>query len=138
MRTSRSPQYYDIDEDDIVRDGETVKVRMHMMDALQRAIAVDRLRLHDGLGNPAGHKRGYVFSSNAEDRQRATDAYDERTAQLQNAWRSAAAKVESNQAQLEAWRSPGAKPGPRQKAEADRAGAHAEYVRRIQNAWRAT
>ena len=91
----------------------------------------------DRISNPAGQRRAYVFGGNAEQRQRAADAYDERTASLQNAWGSPAALAERNEAQLEAWRGPGARPGLRQDAATDRAAARAAYVERIQNAWRA-
>jgi hypothetical protein len=66
----------DDDDDDMVRDGERVRVPLHLMDAAQRAVATDGLRLHDGMGNPAGHKRGYVFGGNVEYGQRALDAYE--------------------------------------------------------------
>jgi hypothetical protein len=124
-------------DDDVVRDGESLKVPLYMMDSVQRAVATDGLRLHDGMGNPAGHKRGYVFGGNAEQRQRAADAYDEWTRRLQNAWRTPGAAAERNEAQLKAWRRPGARPGLRQDAAHDRAAARAEYVQRTQNAWRA-
>ena len=123
------------DDDRIVRDGERVKVRLDLMDSVQRAVATDGLRLHDGTGNPAGHKRGYAFGGNAEQRQRAA-AYAERTTRLQNAWRSPAEAAERIETQLEAWHKPGARPGLRQDAATDRVAAHAAYVQRIQNAWR--
>jgi hypothetical protein len=125
------------DDDGEVRDGESLKVPFYMMDSVQRAVATDGLRLHDGMGNPAGHKRGYVFGGNAEQRQREAEAYDEWTKRLQNAWRTPGAAAERNEAQLEAWRRPGARPGLRQDAAPDRAAARAEYVQRTQNAWRA-
>jgi hypothetical protein len=127
-----------IDDDDVVRDGEHVRVPLHLMDSLQRAVATEGLRLHDGMGNPAGQKSGYVFGGNAEQRQRAADAYDERTRRLQNAWRNPAAAAERNETQLEAWRKPGARPGLRQDATNDSAAAYAAYVERIGRAWRAT
>jgi hypothetical protein len=63
------------DDDDVVADGESVRVPLYLCDdATQRAIATDGLRLHDGMGRPAGYKSGYVFSGNIEHSQR--DAYD--------------------------------------------------------------
>ena len=124
------------EDDDVVADGESVRVPVVLMDAVQRAVATDGLRLHDGTGNPAGHKRGYVFGGNAEQRQRVAEAYDERTARIQNAWREPPARAERNERQLETWRQPGARPGLRQDAATDRAAAYAAYVQRIQNAWR--
>jgi hypothetical protein len=111
---------------------------MFLMDEVQRTIATDGLRLHDGAGNPAGHKRGYVFGGDAEQRQRAAEAYEERTKFLQNAWRNPAAAAERNETQLEAWRKPSARRGLRQHATNDSAAAYAEYVERIGRAWRAT
>jgi hypothetical protein len=62
------------------------------------------------MGNPAGNKRGYVFGGDAEQRQRAAEACEERTKFLQNAWRNPAAAAERNETQLEAWRKPCARP----------------------------
>jgi hypothetical protein len=129
--------HQDYDDNDVVRDGESVRVSLHMMDGLQRAVATYGLRLHDGMGNPAGQKQGYVFGGNAEQRQRVAKAYDEWTKRLHNAWRTPGAAAERNEMQLEAWRRPGARPGLRQDAATDRATARAAYVQRIQNAWRA-
>jgi hypothetical protein len=56
------------DEDEICKDGESIHVPVHLMDATQRAVATEGLRLHDGMGNPAGHKPGYVFVGNSEQR----------------------------------------------------------------------
>jgi hypothetical protein len=127
-----------IDDDDVeIPDGGRVRVPLYLMDAAQRAVATDGLRLHDGMGNPAGHKRGYVFGGNVEHGQRAAAAYDERTKLLQNAWRNPAAAAERNEAELEAWRKPGAQPGLRQDATNDSAAAYAAYVERIGRAWRA-
>jgi hypothetical protein len=67
---------------EMVRDGESVRVPVFLMDEVQRTVATDGFRLHDGMGNPAGHKRGYVFAGNVEHRQRAVDAYDERSAAM--------------------------------------------------------
>ena len=100
MKAMRSHE----EDDDTVRDGKSVRVPVVLMDAVQRAVATDGLRLHDGTGNPAGHKRGYVFGGNAEQRQRVAEAYDERTARIQNAWREPPARAERNETQLEAWR----------------------------------
>jgi hypothetical protein len=127
-----------LDDDDIViPDGGSVRVSTFLMDGVQRAAATDGLWLHDGTGNPAGQRRGYVFGGNVEHRQRAADAYDERTTRLQNEWRSPAAAAERNETQLEAWRKPRARPGLRQDAATDRAAAYAAYVQRIENGWRA-
>jgi hypothetical protein len=122
------------DDETVIPDGGSVGVPLMLCD--HRPGATDGLCLHDGMGNPAGHKPGYVLGSNAEQRKGAAEAYHERTAQLQNAWRSPAEAAKRNEAQLEAWRRPGASPGLRQDAATDRAAAYAGYVQRIQNAWR--
>src|SRR5262249_41165424 len=128
---------HDPDDDEMVRDGESVRVPMFLMDKVQRAVATIGQRLHDGMGNPAGRKRGYALGGNAEQRQLAAEAYDERTTRLQNAWRSPAGAAERNEAQLEAWRRPGARPSLSQDAAVDRTAAYAAYVQRMENAWRA-
>jgi hypothetical protein len=127
------------DDDDVeIPDGRSVRVPMMIMDAAKCAVATDGLRLHDGTGNPAGQRRGYVFGGDAEQRQRAAEAYEERTKFLQTAWRNPAAGAGRNETQLEAWRKPGARPGLRQDATNDRSAAYDAYVERIGRAWRAT
>src|SRR5262245_39935380 len=136
-----SKPYVDDDRmprDRVLRDGERVRVPLHLMDGVQRAVATDGLRFHDGMGNPAGHKSGYVFGGNPEQRQRVAEAYTEGNTRLQNAWRNPAEAAERNETQLETWRKPGARPGLRQDTTTDRTAAYAAYVQRIQNAWKAT
>lgn len=126
--------YLDDDDDTVVPDGGVVRVPLYLTDSMQGVPA--GLRFHDGMGHPAGHKRGYVFGGNAEQRQRVAAAYDERTTRLQHAWRISAVAAERNEMQLEAWRKPGARPGLRQDASLDRAAAYSEYLSRIENRWR--
>ena len=47
------------DDDRFIQDGERLRVPMLLMDELQRSVLSSRL--HDGLGNAAGFKPGYVF-----------------------------------------------------------------------------
>src|SRR5436190_24396305 len=61
------------DDDETARDGESVRVPIFLMDEVQRTVAMDGLRLHEGMGNPAGHKSGYVFSGNVRQRDAAYD-----------------------------------------------------------------
>ena len=75
------------DDDDehhgkIIRDGEVVRVPLHLMDAafdpVQRAIA--RNGLHDGAGNMVGHRPGAIHDASdvdgAERRRRMYRQYD--------------------------------------------------------------
>jgi hypothetical protein len=45
----------------VLRDGRRLGVPVMMTDAARRAL--QRPVLHDGIGNPAGYKPGYVFST---------------------------------------------------------------------------
>jgi hypothetical protein len=76
----------DDDDDPVLRDGERMRVPMTMMDSWQRA------RLHDGHGNPVGHRPGFVVSDGvtSEERQRIRDAYDAYEGELTTAWKRGA------------------------------------------------
>jgi hypothetical protein len=129
---------YDEDEgDDIVKDGEHVRVPMMLCDAMQRDVAAHytRQRFTDGIGR--SHQPGHRFintTSNSELRD-ASDARDMAYAELEK--RSAAA-----------WRTPVADVGnvatravERQaadtgQAELARDSAFAELEKRSANAWR--
>jgi hypothetical protein len=138
-------RYIDDDDDDdvIIPDGGRVKVRLDMMDGVQRAVATDGLCLHDGMGTPAGHKRGYVFGGNAEQRQR--DAYDDARRAAHNA------RSEYVRRLCDAWKTPhkdASKPDaaeqllkrhlgsePDDNAQARRDGAYRDYVNQLSTAW---
>ena len=78
----------DFDENGLLRDGRTLRVGMLMRDSLspvQLAIA-DSHTLHDGLGNAAGNKPGYVFAADASARATLRDAYDQYDQDAANAW----------------------------------------------------
>ena len=93
-----------VDDDDVLRDGETLRVPLMMRDGmspLQRAVAEDaaarRIVVVDGLGRPAGHRPGACYLRTAE---HTTDhalavtrdhlrrkAYADSLAELQDAWK---------------------------------------------------
>ena len=77
-----------------MRTGASLRVPMTMLDhdpdlnGLQRAVARNVHRnLHDGRGNPVGHRPGFIVDDriSTADRQRA---YDEYSYDLENAWRN--------------------------------------------------
>ena len=92
------PRYHEIDDDDdddpeILQDGQSVRVRLDMMDSMsdvQRAVALSSMRLCDGLGRPAGCRPGFVFADTDPlskpnwERQRL---YDEVKAELSSRWK---------------------------------------------------
>src|SRR5262245_52029739 len=85
------------DDDDIVPDGGYLRVPMPFMDALseatRRAFARDNAAppaVHDGLGNPAGQRTGFVFGPDELKRDAAV-AYGELKQRLSDAWRSPSA-----------------------------------------------
>jgi hypothetical protein len=77
----------DVDERGVLRDGKTVSVPLHLMDAVQRAVALSAARVTDAFGAPAGHRPGYAFAAGA--RTASEDARVARDQKLQDAWRGA-------------------------------------------------
>jgi len=73
MRTTR-------DDEDIARDGEVLRVPMYLADG-------GNLLLHDGMGNRAGHKPGYVFASGGAAEGAPRRAYTDYKQRLGDAWR---------------------------------------------------
>src|SRR5215207_8087834 len=68
----------------VLQDGDAIVVPSMFMDAQQRDTPSP---LHDGMGNPAGRKQGYVFGGiSAEARQRRADAYAAYDRDLTTAW----------------------------------------------------
>lgn len=64
------------DNPDILQDSASRRIPMYAMDAIQREIG---LALHDGQGQPVGHKPGYVFVANdhlADEMQRHYEEYN--------------------------------------------------------------
>lgn len=84
------------DDDDILRDGKRMRVPMTMIDSRQREMTEhfrrSRARLHDGHGNPVGHRPGFVVSDavTSEERQRIRDARDAYERDLTTAWKRGA------------------------------------------------
>src|ERR1043166_9502366 len=72
------------EEDKIVRDGESVRVPLLLMDELQRSVRANSL--HDGMGTQAGYKPGFVFVA-GRDETIILDAYDEYEKYTTGAWR---------------------------------------------------
>jgi hypothetical protein len=97
-------------DDRIVRDGERVRVPLMLMDELQRSVQANRL--HDGMGNGAGHKPGFVFTAGRDEAPSRT-AHDEYVTDTADAWRSTTVAV----------------PQPTNDA-------YAAYVAQLSGAWR--
>jgi hypothetical protein len=82
-------------DDAIVADGERVRVRLDMMDALQRDVArhAGQPLVTDGTDNPlALHRPGFRLTADMAQRQAAdvalTDCYKQYDADMSNAWRT--------------------------------------------------
>jgi hypothetical protein len=123
------------DDSDIVPDGGFLRVSLPVMDALsapmRRAFADAALpAVHDGLGNPAGHRTGFVFGPR-ELTADAAAAYSEFKAQLADAWRSPSARTRSA-----APRHGEDDPNDSREPVTDSAAAYADYCTRVANAWR--
>jgi hypothetical protein len=129
---------YDDEGDDIIKDGEHVRVPMMLCDGFQRDVAQHYARpVHvvDAFGMSAGRKRGYCFpnTSSGELRDAAIDARDQADqayADLvnrdQNAWRRNVNVADKEEAEEAAKLSP---------TDA-RDSAFAELEKRSANAWR--
>jgi hypothetical protein len=81
-------------DNEVLEDGERlVTGGLLFMDSAQRAVAKQfkRTRLHDGRGNPAGHRPGYIFGLDSNDDARAR-AYADANAEAEAAWRTPPAK----------------------------------------------
>jgi hypothetical protein len=135
----------DVDDDDrVVRDGESVRVPMYLMDGVQRAVAGVPPRrdvlVTDGRGLPAGHRPGYVFiyaADSADDPRVA--AFAERGRYLTDAWRTPVCDVAriATEAEEEAIRrgdDPGGG-GEHPEVPADDAERQA-WKARLSNSWR--
>lgn len=69
------------DDDRVLKDGQTITVRMHMMDGFQRLVSGD-------TASNAGHKPGALPVSLADHNSR-TERYERRDQRVSDAWRTA-------------------------------------------------
>ena len=108
----------EVNDDYVLLDGEALVVELSFMDTKGFIV-------HDGHGNPAGQRPGFLYSDANEQVERArADAY-----------------AEYNRTIQERWRGQRSSPTPSDKAvfnspEAALAAAYAEYDKTIQERWR--
>ena len=83
----------DDDDDPVLKPGQTLRVPVRFVDSATRAqwdalhsrpIMFGAQKLHDGMGNPAGYKRGFAFGG---DRSASEAAREARIAEMRDAWR---------------------------------------------------
>jgi hypothetical protein len=108
------------DDDEVVRDGQTVRVPHMFMDQEMQRMLADKYGLHDGMvhdgrGGPAGHRPGFVFSNDETLRNAADAAYAERRQRLSG---------------------PVRKPTSLADAQADAVRAYQERNERLRNTWK--
>jgi hypothetical protein len=130
---------YDDEGDDIIKDGEHVRVPMMLCDGFQRDVAQHYARpaqIVDAIGRPCGHRPGHAFvsTSSGELRDAAIDTRDIAYAELEKrsavAWRTNVVVAQTNAASDSSFEV--AKLSP---ADA-RDSAFAELEKRSANAWR--
>jgi hypothetical protein len=110
---------YDEDDDSILADGESLRIPLMLMDGLPP-------ELHDGIGNPVGHKPGYVFGGvTAAARQIVDDAYAQYETDLTEAWQQPAARGQHHQ-----------RPQQDRPSNDAAVSAYDDYVARLTSAWR--
>jgi hypothetical protein len=106
-----------VNDDYILQDGEVAVVEMPFMDANGRPM------IHDGQGNPAGQRPGFLYSdANEQAEQSLVDAYAEYDATIRERWRQSEQSSKQTQS-------------PPQTFDSTEA-ASAEYEARICGAWR--
>jgi hypothetical protein len=81
----------EIHNDDLLRDGQRLRVPMFAMDSMQRGGSPRLPRVHDGTGNSGFHRSGFRVTDAPpwDELQRAYDAYQR---ELTTAWRRGAGK----------------------------------------------
>lgn len=115
------------EEEELLRDGETRRIPLLLMDAVQRSVAADperrdngNLQIIDAFGQLAGHAPGYCFANVPGDTR--PQAYRQYVDHLSDAW-----KQPSQMA---------AAPAPGRSSSSG--SAREEYIKQIGNAWRNT
>ena len=111
----------EVDDGYIIADGESFTIPLAMMDARRGMI-------HDGRGNPAGQRPGFLVRDNAAEEQAVEAAYREYAQSIAERWRQG-----PGQRSILARSEP---PQTFDNPEAARAAAYAEYNRTICERWR--
>jgi hypothetical protein len=121
-----------VDDDYILASGESIVLPFQFRDEGQRAVAATTgLVLHDGMGNPAGYKPGYVFADADDGCADADAAYSQYCRDLQDAWMD----KERREQELEADRqAPDLSDVKALRDAADE--TRRQYIERTVNAWR--
>jgi hypothetical protein len=120
MIKARDGTIREVGDNYILADGESLAVGLMFMDG-------KRGMVHDGRGNVAGMRPGFLFCDNEADDQAIEAAYREYAATVSERWRQGPGQ-----------RSSPVRTEPQTFANADaaRAAAYAEYSRTIQERWR--
>jgi hypothetical protein len=115
--------YEAFDDGGVLKDGRSIRVPISFMDAYHRAQLKD-VAVHDGLGNPAGHRPGFVYETTG-----ARPADDARNAYVK--WLGEAWCQPTRDAASHAGTTVVARPTASSKEDAYR-----EYCEYLSNAWR--
>lgn len=112
------------DDDQIARDGQTIRVPLMLMDSVQKAVASSTVT-NDG----AGHRPGYAVITDAmvKDRLKLYDAY---IARVTSAWKNPPAVLANA--------TDGKAPPPHKPATDDRAKLCDAYDKKLSERWRGT
>lgn len=106
----------DDEDDEVLRDGERIVIRMSMMDSLQRAVVGDA-----AFTDAVGHKPGSLAMTDAE-RERRTSLYRDHDEKLGERWRTPLPTASTTDA--------------RHSTGDARLDAYARYQQRVTDAWR--
>jgi hypothetical protein len=71
-------RHREIYDDDLLRDGQRLRVPMFAMDSMQRSASPRLPRVHDGTGDSGFHRPGFRVSDAppSDELQRAREAYE--------------------------------------------------------------
>lgn len=141
MHIIRHGQRVEVDDNYVLRSGEALALPLSLMDSDTRreraevGLSDADVFARDAYGVPSGHTRGYVFTVDTAIRQRAADAYEERSAWLRDAWRH---RADEQQHDDQDHGRGDQKPAPRSLADAQAAAerAYLDKVERLKNAWK--